>query len=220
MTSEQINFLKTAFHHAEAMTHISDGFKKISEGDTINSVVATYKVQIDKFDEFVNRVACVKYHISEYEYNHCEVYTNITPDKQQLDIILDNMPISEEVTEYAYITLEITADDRYADILNSISDKITDVKTWCALANEQTAAQTSVQILSEMDAENIKVTHYSPYSIYEKRLFTYREATCIYKGAKIRASGHGKTEAMLALLRNVVNYKEPYNDLYDFLFGK
>lgn len=224
MTSEQLNFLKTAFHRAEKLVRLNVDFTKISEGDTQNKIIATYEMPVSKFNDFSHCVNLLKHHIEEYDLCHCGIEVEIVNDDFKT---LYNIDDFTRLNQYKYditlVCITITAKDRYSEILGHISDNPAvkyDVKAWCSLANEQTAAQTALQILSEAGAQGIEVHNYTKGFGTSYRQFPFIEATCEYRGSTIRAKGHGETEALLTLLDYVLNYQEPSNELMEMLFGK
>lgn len=236
MTSEQLNFLKTAFHHAEKPALLNYDFVKISEGNTQNKIIATYEMPVSKFNFFTQRVEILRGDIRYYDLCDCGVEVElVTDDFKTMYNIDDLAKLDQYKNDITVVTLTITAKDRYSEILGRISNnpgyseilgRISDnpavgyVKTWCNLANEQTAAQTALQILAEAGAERVEVHNYTQELGREYRRYPFAEATCEYRGSTIRAKGHGDTEALLTLLDYILDYKEPANELMKMLFGK
>jgi hypothetical protein len=223
MTSEQLNFLKTAFRYAEKLVRLNVDFTKISEGSTQNKIIATYEMPVSKFNDFAQCVNLLKYHIEEYDLCHCGVDVEmVNDDFKTLYNIEDLTRLNQYKYDITLVCITITAKDRYSEILGRISDNpaVGYVKTWCNLANEQTAAQTALQILSEAGAQGIEAHNYTKGFGASYRQFPFIEATCEYRGSIMRAKGHGETEALLALLDYVLNYEEPSNELMEMLFGK
>lgn len=223
MTSEQLNFLKTAFYRAEKLVRLNVDFTKISEGNTQNKIIATYEMPVSKFNDFSQCVNLLKYHIEEYDLCHCGVEVEMVNDDFKTLYNIDDLTL---LNQYKYditlVCITITAKDRYSEILGHISDNpvVRYVRTWHGLATEQTAAQTALQILSEAGAQNVEAHNYTKGFGTSYRQFPFIEATCEYRGSTIRAKGHGETEALLTLLDYVLNYQEPSNELMEMLFGK
>lgn len=224
MTSEQLNFLKTAFHRAEKMVRLNVDFTKISEGDTQNKIIATYEMPVSKFNDFSQCVHLLQCHIKEYDLCDCGVEVEMVNDDFKTLYNIDDLTLLNQYKhDITLVCITITAKDRYSEILGHISDNPAvkyDVKAWCSLANEQTAAQTALQILSEAGAQGIEAHNYTKGFGTSYRQFPFIEATCEYRGETIRAKGHGETEALLTLLDYVLNYRESSNELMEMLFGK